>query len=191
MKDYQALLVEINPLALSKGKLLALDAKIVLDDNVSHPEFKQELDPLEKEALKSGFSYLSLEGEIGIIGNGAGLVMATLDMITYFGGKAANFLDLGGGASLEKTVKSLEIVSRRNPKVIFVNIFGGITRCDLIAQGIIDYQDHQMSEIPLVIRMVGTNQKKGEELLLRRGIKICHSMEEGVKKAIEYVYSRQ
>ena len=189
MRNYHALLVEINPLALSGGKLIAVDAKITLDDNVKHPEFEQELSPLEKEASEFGLSYVDLEGNIGVIGNGAGLVMATLDVIAYFGGKASNFLDLGGGASPEKMEKALEIVHRKKPQVIFINVFGGITRCDLIARGIINYKNNYSSSTPLIIRMIGTGEEDAKRSLLKHDVEVYFSMEECVKKAIEYVRS--
>lgn len=187
MKDYNALLVEINPLVLSNNKLIAADSKIILDDNVSHPQFKKELTHLEQEAESSGLSYVDLEGDIAIIGNGAGLVMATLDMINYFGGKAANFLDLGGGASIEKMEKALEIVLEKNPKVILINIFGGITRCDEIAKGLINYKNKNKLDTPIIVRMVGTNEEQAKEILTKNGIKTYDAIEECAKKAVENV----
>ncbi len=185
MRDYNALLVEINPLILSQNKLIAADSKIILDDNVSHHEFKKSLTPLEKEAENNGLSYVDLNGNIAIIGNGAGLVMATLDMIEYFGGKAANFLDLRGGASIEKMEKALGIVLEKNPKIIFINIFGGITKCDDIAKGLVNYRNKNKFGIPIIVRMIGTNEEEAKDFLIKNKIKIYDSMEEGAKKAVE------
>lgn len=185
MKDYDALLVEINPLVLSQGKLIAVDTKIILDDNVSHPEFEKELTQLEEEAEHYGLSYVELKGDIAIIGNGAGLVMASLDMLDYFGGKAANFLDLGGGASIEKMEKALDIVLKKNSKVIFINIFGGITKCDEMAKGLVESRNKNKIDIPIIVRMIGTNEEEAKKILRENKIKIYDSMEEGAKKAVE------
>ena len=148
MKDYNALLVEINPLALSHDKFIALDSKIVLDDNFESSEFNNNLNTnkLEIKAKEKGFTYVDLTGDIAIIGNGAGLVMSTLDIIQYFGGKASNFLDLGGGASEEKIEAAIKIVLEKNPKVLFINVFGGITKCDAIAKGIVSYTKKKQTE---------------------------------------------
>lgn len=189
MKDYNALLVEINPLALSKNRLVAADAKIILDDNVKHPEFRKSLTKLEEEAEEYGLSYVELDGKIAVIGNGAGLVMATLDMVTYFGGKVANFLDLGGGATVEKMEKALQIVIKKKPSLIFINIFGGITRCDQIAQGLINYKSQNKLEIPIIVRMIGTNEEEAKKILAENEIKSFDSMEECAKRAVEDVYN--
>ncbi len=181
MIEYNALLVEINPLVLSNGKLIAADSKIILDDNIMHPDFKQDKTILELEAERSGLSYVELDGNIGLIGNGAGLVMATLDVISHFGGKVANFLDLGGGAAVNKMQKALEIVAKTKPKVIFINIFGGITRCDDIARGIVN----QKLSIPLVIRMIGTSEEKAKEILDKNNIKSYDSMEDCARIAVK------
>ncbi|MFH1592061.1 MAG: ATP-grasp domain-containing protein [Candidatus Woesearchaeota archaeon] len=183
MKDYNALLVEINPLVLTKNKLIAADSKIILDDNVKYSEFEKKLSLLEKEAEKNGMNYVDLEGDIGIIGNGAGLVMATLDVVAFFGGRVANFLDLGGGASIEKMKKALDLVLKKNLKVVFINIFGGITRCDDIAKALVDYK----TDIPLVVRIIGTNDKIANELLSENGIETYDSMEECAEIAVKYV----
>jgi succinyl-CoA synthetase beta subunit len=180
MKDCNATLVEINPLVLAKNKLMAADSKIILDDNVKQ-EFEKNLTELEREAGKHGLSYVELEGNIAIIGNGAGLVMATLDVVGYFGGKVANFLDLGGGASVEKMEKAMEIILKKNPKVIFINIFGGITKCDDIANGLINYKDRK----PIIIRMIGTNEEQAKKILKENNIMTYESMEECAKKAVE------
>jgi len=186
MKDYHALLVEINPLALSKGgKMVALDSKIVLDDNVPHPEFPEDLAPLEREAKENKLSYVDLDGEIAVIGNGAGLVMATLDTIRHFGGRAANFLDLGGGSSAEKMETALRLVLRKKPEVLLINIFGGITRCDDIARGLVRFKKGTETDIPLVVRIVGTNEEEAHRLLKEGGIEVFGSMEEAVLEAVK------
>lgn len=162
MKEENASLVEINPLGKVDGELIALDSKIILED--------------EKES-----NYVELDGDIGIIGNGAGLVMATLDSIEHYGGKAANFLDLGGGADKERMKKAIEKVLEKDVKAIFINIFGGITRCDEIAEGLSEMN----IKIPLVVRMIGTNEERGREILEKNGIKVYDSMEEGAKRVVE------
>jgi succinyl-CoA synthetase beta subunit len=189
MRDYQALLVEINPLARSSGKLIALDAKVILDDNVSHREFRPKLTSLEKWARKSELVYVELNGNIGVIGNGAGLVMATLDLIDHFGGKAANFLDLGGGATSEKMTEALKIVLAKKPRALLINIFGGITRCDEITRGIINYKNKSRLRIPLVVRMIGTNEENAKKILAKNKIQVYDLMEDAAK-AITNVYHR-
>ncbi|RLI52065.1 ADP-forming succinate--CoA ligase subunit beta [Candidatus Bathyarchaeota archaeon] len=189
MKDYDAELVEINPLVESKGKLIAADSKIIIDDNslFRHPEFKmkRELIKIETEAAKHGLNYVELEGDIGVIGNGAGLVMATLDILDYYGGKAANFLDVGGGASIERMEKALEITMTKNPKKIIINIFGGITKCDEIAKGIINFKKKNGITIPMVVRMIGTNEREAKKILEENGIFCMDSMEAAIKKVVE------
>lgn len=189
LKDCDAELVEINPLVKSKGRLIAADSKIIVDDNslFRHPEFKSktELTEMEAEAAKYSLNYVELKGDIGVIGNGAGLVMATLDVLDYYGGKAANFLDVGGGASVERMEKALEIVMTKNPKKILINIFGGITRCDEIASGIVSYRKKRGIKIPMVVRMIGTNEREAKEILEKNGIWSMGSMEEAIKKVVE------
>lgn len=189
MEDYQALLVEINPLALSLGKLVALDAKIILDDNVPHPEFEGKFSLLERQAKKYGLTYVELDGDIGVIGNGAGLVMTTLDLIEHFSGHAANFLDLGGGATKEKVVQALKIVLARKPRILLINIFGGITRCDEIAQGIIDYRKSRRLKIPLIVRMTGTRERRAKKILLENGITSYNSLEEAIEASVKNVHN--
>jgi len=189
-KDYDAELIEINPLALTKKGLVALDSKVIIDDNALYRQkFKKDesLTEIEKKAQEADLSYVELEGNIGIIGNGAGLVMSTLDVVNYYGGKVANFLDVGGGASREKMEKALELVLIKKPKGVFINIFGGITRCDEIAQGLVDYKKNHKIEIPMVIRMIGTNEEEAKEILEKNKIHFINSMEEGAKKIVELV----
>jgi succinyl-CoA synthetase beta subunit len=167
-------LVEINPLVLTKsGEVLAVDAKFNFDDNAlyRHPEIvamrdENEEDPREVEASKFSLNYIGLDGDIACLVNGAGLAMATMDIIKYAGGRPANFLDVGGGASEEQVTEAFKIlVSDRNVKAILVNIFGGIMRCDVIAQGIINAVKAVTLPVPLVVRLEGTNVDQGKKLL--------------------------
>jgi succinyl-CoA synthetase beta subunit len=171
-----AMLVEINPLILTgDDRVVALDGKVSLDDSAlfRHPDLEElrdtfAVDEQEAMAKERGLNYVKLDGEVGIIGNGAGLVMSTLDVVAHAGGKAANFLDIGGGASAETMTNGLEVVLS-NPKVrsVFVNIFGGITRGDLVAKGILDAlsQLGDKVSVPLVVRLDGTNAEEGRRLL--------------------------
>ena len=194
--DYDAELIEMNPLAeTSDGKFVAADARIIIDDNAlfRHQEYKQrllegesELTPQELEAAENNLAYVKLDGNIGVIGNGAGLVMATLDTIQYYGGKPANFLDVGGGATSEKTAAALNIVlSDPGIKTLFINILGGITRCDEVAQGILTAKKKIGVTKPMVIRLVGTNEEEGKRILTAAGIHVLESMEEAAQKVVE------
>jgi len=171
-------LVEVNPLVLtSDGQVMALDAKVSLDDSAlfRHPELEAlrdtfAVDPQEQAAKERGLNYVKLDGWIGIIGNGAGLVMSTLDVVAQAGGKAANFLDLGGGASAETMASGLEVVlSDRKVRSVLVNIFGGITRGDVVAEGILEALDRlgDKVQVPLVVRLDGTNAEEGRQLLAK------------------------
>jgi succinyl-CoA synthetase beta subunit len=172
--DGDASLVEINPLVLTAdGRVHALDAKVAVDDNAlfRHPDYLEyrdivTTDPQEKIAKEKSIAYLKLDGEVGVMGNGAGLVMATLDVVQLAGGKAANFLDVGGGASGEQIAAGLEIVLS-DPKVrsVLVNIFGGIVRCDLVATGILDALTRVDLKVPMVVRLDGTNAAEGRRIL--------------------------
>ena len=130
---------------------------------------------------------MELQGNIGIIGNGAGLVMSTLDIVNYYGGKVANFLDVGGGATKEKMEKAMELVLIKKPKGIFINVFGGITKCDEIAKGLVDYKKKHKLKIPLVIRMIGTNEKEAKKILKKNRIHFIKSMEQGAEKIVKLV----
>lgn len=189
MKNVDAELVEINPLVLSKGEYIAADSKVIIDDNAlyRHSDFKdgEEMTKIEKKAKESSLQYVELDGDIAIIGNGAGLVMATLDVLDHFGGKPANFLDIGGGASVEKMEKALEIVLMKGVKGVFINIFGGITRCDEISQGLVNYIKKNHVEVPMVVRMIGTNENEGKKILNDNGVESLDSMEECAKKIID------
>ena len=194
--DYDAELIEMNPLAETVDeKFVAADARIILDDNAlfRHQEYKKrllegesELTPQEIEATKNDLAYVKLDGDIGVIGNGAGLVMATLDTIQYYGGKPANFLDVGGGAPAEKIAAALKIVlSDPKVKALFINILGGITRCDEVARGILEAEQKIGATKPMVIRLVGTNEAEGKRILTEAGIHVLESMEEAAQRVVE------
>jgi succinyl-CoA synthetase beta subunit len=194
--DYDTELIEMNPLVeTSDGKFLAADVRMIIDDNAlfRHQEYRKkllegesELSPQEVEAVKNDLAYVKLEGDIGVIGNGAGLVMATLDTIQYYGGKPANFLDVGGGAPSEKTALALKIVlSDAKVRVLFINILGGITRCDEVAKGILEAKEKVGVTKPLVIRLMGTNEEEGKRILTEAGIDVLESMEEAAQRAVE------
>jgi len=194
--ETDAALAEINPLIITgDGRLIALDAKLNFDPNAlfRHPDIValrdlDEEDPAEIEASKFDLSYISLDGDIGCLVNGAGLAMATMDVIKLYGGNPANFLDVGGGASAEKVTEAFKIMLR-NPelKAILVNIFGGIMRCDVIAQGIVAASKAVSLKVPLVVRMKGTNEQQGRELLAQSGLPIisANNMAEAAQKVVE------
>ena len=172
-------MVEVNPLVVTdKGEVLALDAKFNFDDNAlyRHPEVAAlrdiaEEDPREVEASKHDLNYIGLDGNIACLVNGAGLAMATMDIIKYYGGSPANFLDVGGGASEEQVTQAFKLlVSDKNVKAILVNIFGGIMRCDVIAQGIVNAVKAVQLPVPLVVRLEGTNVKEGKQILADSGL---------------------
>ena len=193
-RDKDCSLVEINPLALTPKKLLAADAKIVFDDNgiQKHPELaslqnSEEHTADELEAKEAGLSFVSLEGEIGCIINGAGLAMAIIDYIKLAGGNPANFLDLGGSSNPEKVINGIRILLKNKKlKVILINIFGGLTRCDDIAQGIITARDQLDIKIPIVIRLIGTNDERGLKILHEAGMKTLRSMPDAIREAVNY-----
>jgi succinyl-CoA synthetase beta subunit len=173
--------VEINPLVITKqNKLIALDAKFNFDDNAlfRQPEIAEmrdesEEDPLELQAAKFGLSYVKMDGNIGCMVNGAGLAMATMDIIKLYGGEPANFLDVGGGASKEKVTEAFKLIlSDPNVEGILVNIFGGIMRCDIIAEGIIAAAREVSLSVPLVVRLAGTNVELGKKMLATSGLPI-------------------
>jgi len=176
---YDCSMVEVNPLVLTtKGEVLALDAKFNFDDNAlyRHPEIAAmrdiaEEDPREVEASKHGLNYIGLDGNIACLVNGAGLAMATMDIIKFYGGEPANFLDVGGGATEEQVTEAFKIlISDKKVKAILVNIFGGIMKCDVIAQGIINAAKALKLSVPLVVRLEGTNVEKGKQLLKESGL---------------------
>jgi succinyl-CoA synthetase beta subunit len=191
--EADASLAEINPLAVTEdGRLLAADAKFSIDDNAlfRHPEFsvfkeESEEDPIEAEAHRRGLAYVRLGGDIGVIGNGAGLVMATIDEVARAGGKAANFLDIGGGAKAEVVHNALELVlSDPNVKGVMFNIFGGITRGDEVAKGIIEGTRTLDIKVPMVVRLAGTNAAEGAALLEKTNLIPAETMAEAAEKIV-------
>ena len=191
-------MVEINPLILTKEKkIICLDAKVNFDSNAlfKHPEIMKlrdlnEEDPTEIEASKHDLAYIKLDGSIGCMVNGAGLAMATMDIIKLYGKEPANFLDVGGGASKEKVSAALKIIiSDKNVKGILINIFGGIMRCDVLAQGIIDAAKEININVPLVVRLAGTNFKEGKKILDSSGLKLisAKNLDDAAKKIVEAI----
>ncbi len=195
--DYDAELCEMNPIVeTSEGKFVAADARLIIDDNALYrqSDFQKRLTKIDEdkltsqelEAQKSGLVYVKLDGNIGVIGNGAGLVMATLDAIKLYGGNPANFLDVGGGASSDKIAAALNLVlSDHRVDVVFINILGGITRCDEVAKGILEAKKRIGFIKPMVIRLVGTNEREGRRILTEAGIHVLDSMEKAAEKAVE------
>ncbi|MFC1908889.1 ADP-forming succinate--CoA ligase subunit beta [Chloroflexota bacterium] len=193
--DNDAELVEINPLVkTTTGEFIAVDARIIVDDNAlfRHPEFEDrysagvDATPREAEAKKQNLAYVDLSGDIGIVGNGAGLVMATIDLVHYYGGRPANFLDIGGGGDVEVTKRGLLLViSKPEVKAVLVNILGGITRCDIVAQAIIEALRESSIKKPIVVRMMGTNEEEGARMLHQAGINTYSDMEEAVQEVLK------
>lgn len=190
-----ASLAEINPLVVTgEGTLLGVDGKMVLDDNAlpRHPDLAEmraesEETETEEEAREAGLSYVQLDGEIGCMVNGAGLAMATMDIIKHFGGSPANFLDIGGGAKAERVATALRLILEdRNVKAVLFNIFGGITRCDEVAQGILTALETVEPEIPMVARLVGTNEEEGRRLLneSKYQMKTARTLAKAAQKAV-------
>ena len=191
-------MVEINPLILTKEEnMICLDAKVNFDDNAlfKHPEiiglrdFSEE-DPTEIEASKHNLSYIKLDGSIGCMVNGAGLAMATMDIIKLYGEEPANFLDVGGGASKEKVSAALKLIlSDKNVKGILINIFGGIMRCDVLAQGVVDAAKEMDINVPLVVRLAGTNFKEGKKILDNSGLKLisAENLDDAAKKIVKAI----
>ena len=193
-----ATLIEINPLILTQNKeLICLDAKMNFDDNAifRRPEILKlrdlnEEDPAEIEASKHDLAYIKLNGSIGCMVNGAGLAMATMDIIKLYGKEPANFLDVGGGASKEKVASAFKLIlSDKNVKGILINIFGGIMRCDILAQGVVDAAKETNLQVPLVVRLAGTNFKEGKEILNKSGLKILSAddLNDAAKKIVEAI----
>jgi succinyl-CoA synthetase beta subunit len=195
-------LLEVNPLVVTKsGELVALDAKVTFDDNAAfrHPEWSAlhdayEEDPVELEAKRAGLSYVSLDGDIGCLVNGAGLAMATMDIILHYGGSPANFLDVGGGASQQQVKTAFEMILQSgHVRGIFVNIFGGIMRCDVVAGGIVAAAKELGLKVPLVVRLDGTNVELGRKILDESGLAIqsASSMADGAQKITAAVKKAQ
>jgi len=191
-----ASLAEINPLVITgDGQLIAVDGKMVVDDNAlfRHPDIEEMRDieaenPFELEARKYGISYVKLDGEIGCMVNGAGLAMATMDIIKLYGGEPANFLDIGGGATAERVAAALRIIlSDPNVKAVLINIFGGITRCDEVARGILAAMEEVKPQVPFVVRLVGTNQEEGQRLLAEADMITAQTLSEAAQKVVSLV----
>ncbi|MDA7782928.1 ADP-forming succinate--CoA ligase subunit beta [Candidatus Pelagibacter sp.] len=191
-------MVEVNPLILTKEKnIICLDAKVNFDSNAlfRHPEIIElrdlnEEDPAEIEASKHDLAYIKLDGSIGCMVNGAGLAMATMDIIKLYGEEPANFLDVGGGASKEKVCAALKIIlSDKNVKGILINIFGGIMRCDVLAQGVVDAAKEINISVPLVVRLAGTNFKEGKEILDNSGLKLisAENLDDAAQKIVKAI----
>ncbi|HTY24388.1 MAG TPA: ADP-forming succinate--CoA ligase subunit beta [Desulfomonilaceae bacterium] len=193
--DYDCSLAEINPLVVSGDKVLALDAKVNLDDNAlfRHPEFERwrdrsQEDMLELAAHKDGLSYVKLDGNIGCMVNGAGLAMATLDLISLHGGAPANFLDVGGGASEQAVMDAMNILlDDERVKVVFINVFGGILRCDVLAQGVVTALETRHIHLPVIARIEGTNIEQGRTIFRESGlpIELISSLDDAAKLVIK------
>ena len=194
-RDKDALMAEINPLALLQdGSLVALDAKMNFDPNAlfRHADITDlrdfdEEDPKEVDASRHDLNYIALDGNVGCIVNGAGLAMAAMDAISYYGGEPANFLDVGGGASPEKIANAFRIVlTDPNVKAVMLNIFAGINRCDWIAQGIVQALEEQAIEVPVIVRLAGTNVEQGRAILAESGLAYIHAdrLDDAARKAV-------
>jgi len=192
-KNYDATLAEINPLVITEGgHLLAIDGKMVIDENAlfRHPKLEDERDldseeTSELEAKKNNITYIKLEGDIGCMVNGAGLAMATMDIIKHFGGEPANFLDIGGGANEEKVAAALRIILKDpNVKAVLFNIFGGITRCDLVAKGILEALKEVKTDVLMVVRLIGTNAEEGQALLADAKMATAKTLVEAAQKVV-------
>lgn len=199
-RETDASLVEINPLVVNdKGQVVALDAKVVLDDNAlfRHPELEAMRDPesetkWEKLAREKGLSYVKLDGSVGCVVNGAGLAMATMDLIKYYGGEPANFLDIGGSSSPEKVLHAMKIITAdKSVRAIVFNIFGGITRCDDVARGIVEAVKKGKIEHPIVVRLTGTNEEEARKILAESGVALIPAVtmdevvQEGIRQALK------
>jgi succinyl-CoA synthetase beta subunit len=196
--ETDASLIEINPLVITKdGSVICLDAKMSFDDNAlfRHPDIREmrdpnEEDPAETEASKFDLSYVHLDGNIGCMVNGAGLAMATMDIVKYFGAEPANFLDVGGGANSQKVAAAFRILlSDERVKAVLINIFGGIMLCDVLAQGVVDAAREVKLSIPLIVRMEGTNVDKGKQILKDSGIAViaASDMSDAARRAVEAI----
>lgn len=192
--ETDASLAEINPLVLTnEGDIIAIDAKMTFDDNAlfRHPKIAALNEPTEDEkkelfAKSKGFSYVNLGGEIGCMVNGAGLAMATMDVIKLYGGNPANFLDIGGSSNPNKVIEAMKLLlSDKNVKVVLINIFGGITRCDDVAKGLLEAFKQIKTDVPIVIRLTGTNEKEGRALLEGTDLHVANTMGEATQKAVD------
>jgi len=189
--EKDAELVEINPLVRTSDGLVAADAKVVIDNDAlyRHPEFhgmeKKELTPLEQEAADKGIAFIQLDGDIGVIANGAGLTMATLDALVKYGGRGGVFLDLGGTDDPEKVREAFELMQKAEPRVILMNVFGGITKCDTVAKGIIEVSEREGISYPVIVRIKVVNEDIARDMLKEAGIHYAETLEEAAKMASE------
>ncbi len=199
-RDSDASLAEINPLVLTEeGNIVAIDAKMTFDDNAlfRHPKIAAINEPTEEEkkelfAKSKGFSYVHLGGEIGCMVNGAGLAMATMDIIKLYGGNPANFLDIGGSSSPTKVIEAMKLLlSDKNVKVVLINIFGGITRCDDVAKGLLEAFEQIRTNVSVVIRLTGTNEKEGRALLKNTDLHVAKTMSKATRIAVELAEQQQ
>ncbi|MBX6350643.1 MAG: ADP-forming succinate--CoA ligase subunit beta [Clostridia bacterium] len=182
-------LVEVNPLAVVEGRLVCADARLNVDDDAlfRHPELPRvsEATELESRVRELGLAFVQLDGDIAVMANGAGITMGTLDVIQHFGGRPMNFLDAGGGSAAGPTAKALEILVQTRPKAILINIFGGITRCDEVAKAIVEVKRRVGIPMPLVVRLVGTNEEAGRAMLEAEGVQAFRTMEEAARRVVE------
>ncbi len=195
-QETEATLVEINPLAVSReGDMCAVDAKMTVDDNglFRHPDMAamrraDDEGAGERRAREAGISYVRLKGDIGCMVNGAGLAMATMDVINLYGGAPANFLDIGGGARTDRVIEALEIILEDGAvRAVLINIFGGITRCDAVAEGIVEALNKLEVDVPMVVRLAGTNEEAGRRILTEAGLETTPSLAEGAQAAVAAV----
>lgn len=188
-REKDAELVEINPLVISGDKLIAADSKVTIDDDALFRQkdipYVEDRTDIEKQAHDLGLAFVELGGNIAVMANGAGMSMGSLDTLAYYGGKPANFLDAGGGTGVEGTAKAIELLLQTNPKVIFINIFGGITRCDDVANALIQVKRAREIPVPVVIRLVGTNEEEGVRIIKENGMEAYKVMQEAAAKAVE------
>lgn len=188
-RDYDAELVEINPLVITGEEVIAADGRLNVDDEAlyRHPDLPrvEEGTELEKKVKALGLSFVELEGDIAVMANGAGITMATLDILQQYGGRPANFLDAGGGAGVEPTARAIEVLLATKPRAILINIFGGITRCDDVARAIIQVKETRGIPVPMVIRLVGTNEEEGVRLLKEKGMEAFRDLPGAAAKAVE------
>ncbi len=190
-ESYDCELVEINPLVITKsGQIIAADAKVIVDSDslFRHPDVPtndEDLTELERKARRAGYSFVELDGDIGVIANGAGLTMATLDSLLLHGLKPRNFLDLGGTDSVDIVKNAFPLVLDAKPKIIFVNIFGGVTKCDTVAQGILEAKKAFNIQLPIVVRLSGVHEEEGRKMLKDNGIDAYPNMTDAVKKVLE------
>lgn len=185
---YDAELTEINPLVISEGRVMAADSRLNVEDDslYRHPDLPRTFEgtELEKEVKEIGLAFVQLEGDIAIMANGAGMAMATLDVVQTFGGSPANFLDAGGGASSEAMAEGIEALLKTKPKSILINIFGGITRCDEVAKALVEVNKTRGIPVPVVVRLMGTNEEEGFELLRQNGFSATRSLKDAAEQAV-------